>query len=132
MRSCDLSSGFMVLSPSQTFLDRALRASLCIGVLLSRIRTKKFENSLSWHPTSGGIEKQVPMIENWADVTGTVTKVEPSPLPGHLTLAVDTQSVEPVGSYPNMVGQAGHTVTVNINASVTGASGIRAGDKVSL
>jgi hypothetical protein len=56
------------------------------------------------------------VIENWADIRGTIRSVnDEGDCPGFLTALIDVQTVSPVSGFANLFqGAGGQTIRVNI------------------
>jgi hypothetical protein len=80
----------------------------------------------------------VSIVENWAQLEGTVREMRPDPeLPDQLVAVVDVHAVEPVADergvqYPNMFADApGHAVEINVPAAVAAERELAAGRRIS-
>ena len=76
---------------------------------------------------------QVQVVENWAELSGTIRNVEPhASLQNYWTVQVEVEDVTPVPDYPNLFEWAkGKTIEVNIPASKVQELALSPGKKIS-
>jgi hypothetical protein len=75
---------------------------------------------------------QVPIIENWSDVSGTVLSMEPSPdIQGFVAVELAVERVDPVEGYANLLAHvAGAQLVVHVPEEVAQNLGLGPGDAV--
>ncbi len=74
------------------------------------------------------------VIENKADVSGEITKVEPHPsLPGMMSVGVQIDSVTPVAGYANLLGSTpGQAVDISMPEDIVRQAAMMPGKAVKL
>ena len=74
----------------------------------------------------------VQIVENWAELTGTLRSIAPSGKgPDHLTLTIDVETIDDVEGFPNLIGkQAGESVDVVARAELVERSDVEEGGRV--
>ena len=75
---------------------------------------------------------QVQVVENWAELSGTIRKIEPhASLENYWTALLEVEEVTSVPDYPNLFEWAkGRTIEVNIPASKVQELGLSPGKKI--
>lgn len=74
----------------------------------------------------------VQIVENWAELIGTLRSIAPSSKgPDHRTLTIEVETINDVEGFPNLIGeQVGESVDVHARADLVERSGVEEGNRI--